>query len=381
MPVYVFGSNSISQLGLGTEIIKSKPVRLSFFDEIKIKKVKCGVIHTLLLTTDGKLYSWGCNDECALGRDGDESIPGLVNIPEEIVDMAGGGSISVAISVKGNVYAWGTFRNESGVLGFTVDIKIQKYPLKLKLKNIVKVECGFNHVLLLTDKNVLITFGVGICGQLGWKVSKRNKNCLIPTTISTTRKRKINEKFVDIKCGSSHSIAINSDGEAFVWGKNIYGQLGLNDRNSIYKRQKVDLKNIVTAEGGEDHSFFVANDYNIFSCGRNDLGQLGLNDKLHRDIPTSINVIRKLKVKNISKNIFDSNNYEEISNFKIQKIRSCGHFTIIQIENTLFSFGFNTSGELGYDCETSNLPTEIDFDFGNILDFDVGNDFVVVLTE
>ena len=63
------------------------------------------------------MYSWGCNDDGALGRKTrkhteDEMVPGAVEGLEEIkvVRIAAGDSVSVALSESGNVYAWGTFR-------------------------------------------------------------------------------------------------------------------------------------------------------------------------------------------------------------------------------------------------------------------------------
>lgn len=61
--------------------------------------------------------SWGCNDECALGRDtlveDSETRPGIVHIPEEdeeIYSISAGGSHSAVLLSNGNVYSWGTFR-------------------------------------------------------------------------------------------------------------------------------------------------------------------------------------------------------------------------------------------------------------------------------
>jgi regulator of chromosome condensation len=42
--------------------------------------VKAGGMHTVALTESGRVYTWGCNDEGALGREAtcmeDECIPG-----------------------------------------------------------------------------------------------------------------------------------------------------------------------------------------------------------------------------------------------------------------------------------------------------------------
>lgn len=83
-----------------------------------------------------QLWSWGVNDGGALGRltdkvpisDSDpetfadrdtlESTPGLVQGLEgfRVVRAAGGDSISLAISDKGNVKYWGSFRVSRGSL-------------------------------------------------------------------------------------------------------------------------------------------------------------------------------------------------------------------------------------------------------------------------
>ena len=63
------------------------------------------------------MYSWGCNDEGALGReisqdDGDEYMAKEVELPEDvyITQVSGGDSHSAALTTKGTVYAWGTYR-------------------------------------------------------------------------------------------------------------------------------------------------------------------------------------------------------------------------------------------------------------------------------
>ena len=61
------------------------------------------------------MYTWGCNDEGALGRktgDGDEYLPSQVeNIDGvKIVQVSGGDSHTAALVADGNVYSWGVFR-------------------------------------------------------------------------------------------------------------------------------------------------------------------------------------------------------------------------------------------------------------------------------
>lgn len=76
--VLVFGSGEMEQLGFGDNVYeKKKPALLkSLNDRSKgIVEVCCGGLHTLVLTKNGDIYSWGCGDDGALGR---ETKGGLV---------------------------------------------------------------------------------------------------------------------------------------------------------------------------------------------------------------------------------------------------------------------------------------------------------------
>src|SRR5258708_7502476 len=94
--VYVFGSGECEQLGKYLILILffnkkmiglgddqpseiKRPKKLNIFDigpvGRKIRKIVCGGMHTVALSTAGKVYTWGCNDDAALGREGPENIP------------------------------------------------------------------------------------------------------------------------------------------------------------------------------------------------------------------------------------------------------------------------------------------------------------------
>lgn len=139
--VYVFGKGDMAELGLGPQAnarVVKRP-RINHFllpEKVYVVQVACGGMHSLALTKDSKIYSWGVNDQGALGRNTTweapvknadasdseeeevdinpkESIPGVVEgFPEniKIVQVAAGDSISVAVTDEGYVYAWGTFR-------------------------------------------------------------------------------------------------------------------------------------------------------------------------------------------------------------------------------------------------------------------------------
>lgn len=141
--VFHFGDGDMGALGLGTKVTEaSRPKRNPFLDPaddaaFHITRIACGGIHTIALTNDNKILSWGVNDCFALGRntdwdgglrdadaesddeDGDlnplESTPMAIDsghFPPEtkFVDVAAGDNCSLALTDDGHVYAWGTFR-------------------------------------------------------------------------------------------------------------------------------------------------------------------------------------------------------------------------------------------------------------------------------
>lgn len=61
-----------------------------------------------------QVYTFGCNDEGALGRDtseeGSETRPGLVELEEKIVQVSAGDSHTAALTDDGRVFLWGSFR-------------------------------------------------------------------------------------------------------------------------------------------------------------------------------------------------------------------------------------------------------------------------------
>jgi regulator of chromosome condensation len=70
-------------------------------------------MHTVALASNGTVWTWGCNDEGALGREGAENIPLQVDksLQMAITDISAGDSHSCGYNTKENVvYYWGCYR-------------------------------------------------------------------------------------------------------------------------------------------------------------------------------------------------------------------------------------------------------------------------------
>ena len=81
---------------------KKRPVKLPLFDmsgalafKVPIVKLVCGGMHTAAIATSGAVFTWGCNDEGALGRGGNEEHPAVVKLPIRCTDVSTGDSHTV----------------------------------------------------------------------------------------------------------------------------------------------------------------------------------------------------------------------------------------------------------------------------------------------
>ncbi|CAG2100695.1 unnamed protein product [Medioppia subpectinata] len=92
--VFGWGLNGNGQLGLGHTIKQSLPVRIQYFNDLKVTKVAAGKCHTMFLSNEGNVYTCGCND--------------IVSHIDS--------TISAAVTANGVLYVWGECRQPFGDL-------------------------------------------------------------------------------------------------------------------------------------------------------------------------------------------------------------------------------------------------------------------------
>ncbi|ORZ23397.1 regulator of chromosome condensation 1/beta-lactamase-inhibitor protein II [Absidia repens] len=288
--VFVFGSGDTGQLGLGDSMLtRKRPMPLKVLDDKEIVDVACGGMHSIAVTKEGQLYSWGCNDQRALGRSGEEYLPELVENEDNVkfVKIACGDSVSMALSDAGKVYCWGTYRCAEGALGFSKDQAVQDVPAlfePLSSYTIVDIAAGTDHCLALTDAGRVFGWGNGQQFQLGRRVLERRKrNGLRPELLAL-------KNIKAIGTGSYHSFALSQDNDLYVWGLNNYQQCGLLTEDEQTAEEIITTPTIIpglqgkglikSVAAGEHHSYVLMEDGTVYSFGRADSSQLGLPEAL-----------------------------------------------------------------------------------------------------
>ena len=76
--VYAWGQNYHGQLGCSHNDIECKPKLVKMPNNVSVKQISCGTFFSLLLTTEGNIYSFGYNKHGQLGHSANEHFPTLI---------------------------------------------------------------------------------------------------------------------------------------------------------------------------------------------------------------------------------------------------------------------------------------------------------------
>ncbi|WP_422614018.1 RCC1 domain-containing protein, partial [Bifidobacterium indicum] len=95
-------------------------------------------------------------------------------------------------------------------------------------------------------------------------------------------------RFAQVSGGNNHSLGLGSDGAAYAWGYNYYGQLGdgtTNQRNTPARVGMPAGVAFTAVSAGGNHSMALDRDGNIWTWGYNGSGQLGDGTTTNRTTP------------------------------------------------------------------------------------------------
>jgi len=269
--IMIWGSGECDQMPFRDNILDDndgvmKPTGIDRLNKYELCQARCGALHSVVLIDDGRVATFGCNDNKALGREitqsGKERFPGIVK-------FEGGEPVERCIAV----------------------------------------DAGNSHTLLLRDDGKVIVMGGYKASSSASAAYRDNRH---PTIVE------LPSKAIAIGSGSEHSLAIckkNKDiVDVYVWGVNEYGTFG---RSSIENPSTEQLKesvepskieppagtHILWAYAGGNATVLKVrngNDIKFLACGCNGAGEVGVGStEVIIDTLTEITELRNKDVKNI----------------------------------------------------------------------------------
>ena len=236
--------------------------------------------------------------------------------------VASGGYHTAAIKTDGTLWTWG--RNTSGQLGdFSNTNRSTPVTTFAGGTNWKQVTCGGLHTAAIKTDGTLWTWGSGGYGRLG------TNNTGNRSTPVTTFAGGNNWKQVSMSNRCRHSAAIKTDGTLWIWGNG--NNLGINLFGDANSRNTP----VTTFAGGNtwkqvsvgyEFTAAVKTDGSLWTWGAGGQGRLGDNTIITRSTPVTT--------------FAGGNNWKSVA---------CGsnHIAAIKTDGSLWTWGYNNSGQLG----------------------------------
>jgi len=261
-------------------------------DSLCIVQVGASGSHSIAVTADGKLIGAGDNSEGQLHVD--KQAEDFMHNPmpiadsflskQHIVQASCGDAHTAVLTSAGRVITWGN--NEAGQLGHSRDRDIYNVGPRLveKLHEIIiQVACTGSSTLLLSQRGRVFSFGGNLDGVLGLG---DGENRASPKMV---RGALDGNPIVQIAAGGNHVCAVSSTGRVYAWGSNSHGQLGFARKGApsfCTSPDRVVLSRAVAKVAcGAEHTVFLTVAGGVYVCGRPDQGQLGMSPKKsHRNV-------------------------------------------------------------------------------------------------
>ena len=297
-----------------------------------------GHYHTITLADDGRVYSFGENDDGQLGLGNNESVdlPTPILVLPEITQICCGAFFTICVDVEGIMWSFG--KNNFGQLGTGNTLRYNT-PKKIEgIPPVLSVACGYEHTLIIMKDDNLWSCGSNTDGQLCLEYQQKKH---IPQQ-SKPQKTSFSN-ISKISAGYYHSLFQNTAGEIYACGKNDHGALGLGHFNNVQIIPTLipnQPLNIVQFVCGCDTSLFLDSSGNVYSVGFNFYGCLGLG---HTDDQNVLNQIPNIPPIHAISSVRDT----------------C---MLIDFEGNVWGFGDNTNGMLALgELKAKTVPTKSNY--------------------
>lgn len=294
--IFVWGWNLYGHLGDGKRTSQNLPVEITdkfvFDSEEFIEKIDFGYTHSALITSLGKVYIWGNNSSAQLGNGTIDNSAVPINITsfftledeERIVDISLGYVHSLALSSTGRIFGWGN--NANGQIGdgtnelHTRPLEINEFFNLNTNEKIIKISAGEFHSAAITSQGRLFTWGKNNYGQIG------NNNLvkqLLPQDITSSFALTDNDIFAYVTLGDSYSIAVTESKRIFIWGSLTDGFVtpeegGDNFLVPYELTNDIELspsERFISVSSGGEHTALITSKGRTLIWGMNQSGQLG----------------------------------------------------------------------------------------------------------
>lgn len=383
--LYSWGDNDAYTLGIYEWSVLFPTVVLD-----DVIGMSAGTHHAGAITSDGKLWLWGDNVYHQVRVSEDEYLPEPVQVKDGVKNVVCADGFTVVLDTSGTVWTFGS--NETGQLGIgTTESTDETADV---LHDVFKIAAGKSFTLALKSDGSLWGWGLNNYGQLLGYSNDTIKEAGQEKAIQS-EPVKLMDGIVDIACGASHTMVLDSAGNVYTWGLNSSGQLGnmgagtwldvnFGGSELVSAEPSLVMADVRTIAAGASNSAAIKRDDTLWMWGSNSRYQLGDGTSASSTVP--VQVMGNVRSVSVSAThvmalttantyyAWGSNTYNTLGDGKptliyepvaiMDNVRSAslsnGHALVVTENNELYAFGSNSLGQLGTgNFLTTSQPTFI----------------------
>jgi alpha-tubulin suppressor-like RCC1 family protein len=282
--VYSWGCNRLGQLGLNL-----KQENLSFPNEItdirckNIENVYCGAGHSFALDSYGSVYSWGASADYQTGHSQNEVDiyqPKRIDFETlggfKIKDIACGIKHTLMLTSESEVISFGCTEYGQWGRGLSSPIGGKKVHNKkpavistLEGKIITNIYWGGAHSIWLTSNQDIFCFGLNSSGQLG--LGDEVNHISFPEKIRQFTSFSIKS----IAWGDEMSIFLTSNNDLFACGWNGSNQFASIKSSNLFYPTKLNSSSMFGGKGSNISQVYCSDKTVMFLLGKDKLYQCG----------------------------------------------------------------------------------------------------------
>lgn len=348
--VWSWGYTGYGLMGVGSQAVtQGVPTRAKNTDGTTfagVSGISAGTFHTVAVKADGTVWAWGTNQSGALGdgsttaRGNPVQVKDSLGIPfTNAIQVSAREIHTLALKSDGSVWAWGD--NRASVLGDgTTATRLNPVPVLAAgggvFTGVVAIAAGTSHSMALRTDGTVWTWGTDYFGFGRLGNGTTGTVAAAPVRVEVTPGVAL-ANVLSIAAGYDHSLAITSDGTAYAWGFNTNGTLGDGTTTSRSRPAVVKdlagnaLTAIVAVAAGNRFSMYLKSDGTVWASGINNVGQLG-------DNTTAAFQINPTLVKTAAGSTFGS----------VDRIAATWDHTVVRrSDGTVWAWGWNSTGQVG----------------------------------
>ena len=264
LTAWCWGQNTYGQVGDGTTIQKESPTQVSGGGTWK--SLSAGTYHTCGVKTDNTAWCWGENNvgQLGIGSTSNKSIPTQIPGDPDWQSISAGYDYTCGIKIDDTAWCWGEGGSQRLGNGSTTD-RTSPRAVSGGL-SFSKIDAGHTATLALDTTNHLYGWG----GNGNGTGSSQST----PAAVSAT------ETWLDMSSGDQQSCAVKSDGTAWCWGINNYGELGFGTLDDpLTPTAVISSDGWKTISTGSSHTCGTRSHGNALCWGRNSSEQLGFESE------------------------------------------------------------------------------------------------------